>query len=60
MTDLTEAGQQEYREFKARMADTRRADAQREAMLRSMNEPARFGDDMTDADRAAIERLSAL
>lgn len=60
MTDATEDAEQEYREFKARMRDTRTADAQHQAMLRSMNEPARFGDELTDVDRAAIERISNL
>lgn len=47
-------------ESRAWRAEMRKAALAEEAMLRTIYQPARFGDDQTEADRAAIERLSNL
>ncbi|BFM23069.1 hypothetical protein CHE218_01110 [Microbacterium sp. che218] len=47
-------------ESRAWRAEMRKTALAEEAMLRTIYQPARFGDEQTDADRAAIERLSAL
>ncbi|MFJ4160254.1 hypothetical protein [Microbacterium testaceum] len=47
----------ESRAWRSEMRKTAEAE---EAMLKTIYQPARFGDEQTEADRAAIERLSAL